>query len=45
MPDAGCACRIISFILLAGNFWDKLHALFVREATVNFPQGNKAAGS
>lgn len=28
---------IASLFVLGGNFWDKLHALFVREATACFP--------
>ena len=28
---------IASLFVLGGDFWDKLHALFVREARVTFP--------
>jgi hypothetical protein len=28
---------LASFLVLGGDFWDKIRALFVREAKVNFP--------
>jgi hypothetical protein len=30
---------LVSIFVLGGNFWDKIRALFVREATVSFPPG------
>ena len=34
---------IASFFVLGGDFWDKLHALFVREARVRM--NNRAGGA
>lgn len=34
---------LVSLFVLGGNFWDKLHALFIREATVCFPSDAVAA--
>lgn len=33
---------IISLFVLGGDFWDKIRALFVREATVNLPENRPA---
>ncbi len=36
---------ILSLFVLGGEFWDKLRALFVREATVNLPENDRAKRS
>src|SRR5215831_16620000 len=35
---------VASLFVLGGNFWDKLHALFIREATACFPQMRSRQG-
>ena len=36
--DVGADLLLVaSLFVLGGNFWDKLHALFIREATARFP--------
>jgi len=33
----------LSLFVLGGNFWDKLRALFIRDASVVFPEKDVAA--
>jgi hypothetical protein len=40
---AGDMIQVVSLFVLGGDFWDKLRALFVRNAKVQFPAANAAA--
>ena len=39
----GDVILLLSLFVLGGNFWDKLRALFIRDASVVFPEKDVAA--